>query len=193
MPPSQQLDISSMTVDDDYQGPRLEGGFRRAPVGRLSTLHGALCQHSRSIAVFQSKAGRPPGPAACTGAAPLTTRLCAAGSPTEGYRITQQFVDSMLEAFRDQKKISVRFAFEIVMGALAALKSEATLVDVEVPTGMPSVQCWQLHSPTIKYPAVIHRPSCHRGQAFLPAGLHRRDAHSMWRHPRAVLRPAQHL
>jgi hypothetical protein len=28
VPPSQQLDISSMTVDDDYQGPRLEGGFR---------------------------------------------------------------------------------------------------------------------------------------------------------------------
>ncbi len=62
--------------------------------------------------------------------------MYAAGSPTEGYRITQQFVDSMLEAFRDQKKISVRFAFEIVMGALAALKSEATLVDVDVPTGI---------------------------------------------------------
>ena len=28
VPPSQQLDISSMTVDDDYQGPRLEGGSR---------------------------------------------------------------------------------------------------------------------------------------------------------------------
>ena len=47
-------------------------------------------------------------------------------------------MDSMLEAFREQKKISVRFAFEIVMGALAALKTEATLVDVDVPIGTPS-------------------------------------------------------
>ena len=25
IPPSQQLDLGSMTVEDDYQGPRLEG------------------------------------------------------------------------------------------------------------------------------------------------------------------------
>ena len=78
-------------------------------------------------------------------------------------------MDSMLEAFRDQKKISVRFAFEIVMGALAALKSEATLVDVDVPTGMPSNALLAVALiGTISYPAVRHRPSCHRRQAFHP-------------------------
>lgn len=65
----------------------------------------------------------------------MTCIPCAAGSQTEGYRITQQFIEDMLEAFRDQKKIHLRFAFEIVMGALAALKSEATLVDVDIPEG----------------------------------------------------------
>ena len=64
-------------------------------------------------------------------------------------------MDSMLEAFRDQKKISVRFAFEIVMGALAALKSEATLVDVDVPTGMPP--CAVLEALLVRNRA----PSCH--------------------------------
>ena len=75
VPPSQQLDISSMTVDDDYQGARLEGGFRRS-VDHLSILHGALCRHKQRIAVFQSKAGHPLGPAACTTAPPRTCLVC---------------------------------------------------------------------------------------------------------------------
>lgn len=91
IPPSQQIDLSAMTVEDSYQGPRLEG------------------------------------------------------SQTEGYRITQQFIEDMLEAFRDQKKIHLRFAFEIVMGALAALKSEATLVDVDIPEGEALTVCGDVH------------------------------------------------
>lgn len=69
----------------------------------------------------------------------------------------------MLEAFREQKKISVRFAFEIVMGALAALKSEATLVDVDVPTGVPSdaLPAASLVYPGLGHPAVMHRLSHH--------------------------------
>lgn len=81
-------------------------------------------------------------------------------------------MDSMLEAFREQKKISVRFAFEIVMGALAALKSEATLVDVDVPTGVPSCavranfpvrnEAPCRHAST-KLPLMSqHQPSCRR-------------------------------
>ena len=58
-----------------------------------------------------------------------------AGSPEEGYTITEGFVAAMLERFREQKKIHPRFAFEIVLGALRVLQQLPTLVDIEIPSG----------------------------------------------------------
>jgi len=69
-----------------------------------------------------------------------------AGSQTEGHRITRQFVEEMVEAFREQKKIHPRYAFEIVMGVLAVLKSQPTLVDVDILEGVRGASCVQAGS-----------------------------------------------
>lgn len=42
-----------------------------------------------------------------------------------------------MEHFRQEKKIHTRFAFEIVMGALKVFQQLPTLVDVDIPAGMP--------------------------------------------------------
>ena len=57
------------------------------------------------------------------------------GSDEGGYSISQNFVEAMVEAFRQQKKIHKRFAFEIVLGAQKILKELPPLVDVPVPRG----------------------------------------------------------
>lgn len=43
-----------------------------------------------------------------------------------------------MDHFRQEKKIHTRFAFEIVMGARKVLQQLPTLVDVDIPPGMPS-------------------------------------------------------
>lgn len=57
------------------------------------------------------------------------------GSDEGRYSITTKFVEEMVEAFRQQKKIHKRFAFEIVLGAQKILKELPPLVDVPVPRG----------------------------------------------------------
>jgi hypothetical protein len=72
VPPSQQLDISSMTVDDDYQGPRLEGGFRVCGPFQPGVCVVHRCCTGRHLLCAQCHAVRLPGPAACVAAAVLT-------------------------------------------------------------------------------------------------------------------------
>ena len=67
--------------------------------------------------------------------------MAGAGSEEEGYRISQQFVTEMLEEFRQQRKIHVRFAFQIVMDILAQLQTLPTLVDVTIPDGASFTVC----------------------------------------------------
>jgi PPP5 TPR repeat region len=178
VPPSQQLDLSSMSVEDDYQGPRLEGGHLVIHTPALRT--GSPCTQqwlavAPTAAAATLQTGRVHVPSWSYDDLQTT-----AGSPTEGYRITQQFVDSMLEAFREQKKISVRFAFEIVMGALAALRAEATLVDVDVPSGVLSV--WWLPAYACHQLTALSRGADRSVTSDVLPSLHhcRGVAHSVW-------------
>ena len=41
--------------------------------------------------------------------------LTGAGSEKEGYQIDRQFVEDMIEAFREQKRLHRRFAFQIIL------------------------------------------------------------------------------
>lgn len=60
VPPSQQLDISSMTVDDDYQGPRLEGGCRTCKASQRIAWCLA-CAQTRNCCVASPKQIAPHG------------------------------------------------------------------------------------------------------------------------------------
>eukprot|EP00201_Polytomella_parva_P018516 CAMPEP_0175057022 /NCGR_PEP_ID=MMETSP0052_2-20121109/11018_1 /TAXON_ID=51329 ORGANISM="Polytomella parva, Strain SAG 63-3" /NCGR_SAMPLE_ID=MMETSP0052_2 /ASSEMBLY_ACC=CAM_ASM_000194 /LENGTH=500 /DNA_ID=CAMNT_0016322159 /DNA_START=173 /DNA_END=1675 /DNA_ORIENTATION=- len=85
------INISDMTVEDSYTGPRMEG------------------------------------------------------SDSEGYRITEKFVLDMIEAFRDQKKIHRRFAFEIILQTQNILKALPSLVDVVIPDDRHFTVCGDVH------------------------------------------------
>ena len=47
----------------------------------------------------------------------------------------------MLEEFREQRKIHIRFAFQIVMDILLQLQTLPTLVDVTIPDGASFTVC----------------------------------------------------
>lgn len=47
----------------------------------------------------------------------------------------------MVEEFRQQRKIHLRFAFQIVMDILAQLQTLPTLVDITIPEGASFTVC----------------------------------------------------
>ena len=64
----------------------------------------------------------------------------------------------MLDEFRQQRKIHVRFAFQIVMDILALLQTLPTLVDITIPDGASFTVCgvslrdaWLPSSPPIHH------------------------------------------
>lgn len=77
--------------------------------------------------------------------AQITDQLAAGGSPIEadytGPRLssdglpTAEFVDALIEWFKDGNVIPRRIAWQIVLGAFEKLKTEPSLVDVTVPEG----------------------------------------------------------
>lgn len=91
IPKWQTVDLTTMTVEDSYAGPRLEG------------------------------------------------------SPEAGYTISASFVEQMMDQFKAEKKIHIRFAFEIVMGCLKVLQQLPTLVDVEIPQDGAFTVCGDVH------------------------------------------------
>ena len=50
-------------------------------------------------------------------------------------KINQQFVDDLVEFFKKGGKLPIRYAWQIILGALRQFKSEPALVDYNVPEG----------------------------------------------------------
>lgn len=67
------------------------------------------------------------------------------GSDDAGYKVTQGFIDAMVEAFRAQRSIHRRFAFEIVLAARALLRAAPPVVDVPIPPGTHFTVCGDVH------------------------------------------------
>ena len=62
-----------------------------------------------------------------------------------GYAISQRFVEEMLEAFKEQRLIHRRFAFQILLEARAQLRELPSLVDVPVARGNHITVCGDVH------------------------------------------------
>ncbi|GIL91320.1 hypothetical protein Vretimale_17737 [Volvox reticuliferus] len=67
------------------------------------------------------------------------------GNATDGYAITEEFVTSMLEEFRQQRTIHKRFAFEIILQANTLFRSLPSLVDVTIPDDKHFTVCGDVH------------------------------------------------
>lgn len=67
------------------------------------------------------------------------------GDDRAGFRITREFVMDMVEAFRNQKLVHRRFAYQILLEAQQIFKAQASLVDLEVPEGRHITVCGDTH------------------------------------------------
>lgn len=97
---------------------------------------------------------RPPALILNSWALTVSPGRCA-GSEQEGYRITLDFVMAMVEDFKAQRKVHMRFATQIVLSTAAGLRVLPTLVDVHVPDEASFTVCG------------VRRP-----QALNPGSLH---------------------
>lgn len=69
----------------------------------------------------------------------------AAGDGEGGYVLTAEFVGEMMEAYRQQKSIHRRFAFQIILEAQRLLRALPSLVDVPVPAAAHITVCGDVH------------------------------------------------
>ena len=67
------------------------------------------------------------------------------GSEEGGFRVTLPFVEAMVEAFRAQRSIHRRFAFEVVLAAKALLAAAPPVVDIPIPAGTHFTVCGDVH------------------------------------------------
>lgn len=57
-------------------------------------------------------------------------------NPNARYKPTVEFVEGMIEGFKNGGKLPKRVVWEIVLGCKAALDRERSLVEVELPEGV---------------------------------------------------------
>ena len=67
------------------------------------------------------------------------------GSNEEGYTIDLDFVQAMLNEFKEQRLIHKRFAYEILLKSQALFKAEASLVDITIPSDEHITVCGDVH------------------------------------------------
>lgn len=62
-----------------------------------------------------------------------------------GNEMTQEFIDDMIERFRNGKKIHRKYAFQIVKNVLDIIKKEPTLMEIDVEEGTTLTICGDTH------------------------------------------------
>lgn len=62
-----------------------------------------------------------------------------------GNEMTQEFIDDMIERFKNGKKIHRKFAFQIIKAVLDIVRKEPTLVEIGVEEGTKLTICGDTH------------------------------------------------
>jgi serine/threonine-protein phosphatase 5 len=65
-----------------------------------------------------------------------------------GEEMTQEFIDDMIQRFRDQKTLHRKYVYRIVLKVREILDKEPTMVEVEVPKGHTLTVCGDTHGKT---------------------------------------------
>lgn len=67
----------------------------------------------------------------------------------DGVRIenemTQEFIDDMMERFKNGKKIHRKYVYQIIVAVLKIVYDEPTMVEMEVPEGVKLTVCGDTH------------------------------------------------
>jgi serine/threonine-protein phosphatase 5 len=62
-----------------------------------------------------------------------------------GKEITQEFIDDMLDRFKNQKKIHRKYVFQIILAVKDIVYDEATMVEMTIPEGNTLTVCGDTH------------------------------------------------
>lgn len=62
-----------------------------------------------------------------------------------GDTMTQEFIDDMMQRFKDGKKIHRKYVYQIVIAVKKIVYDEATMVEMEVPDGVTLTVCGDTH------------------------------------------------
>lgn len=61
------------------------------------------------------------------------------------FKVTQEFVDDLVERFKNGKLLHLRYVYAIVCGAIKLFKEEPTMVETPVPKGTVTTVCGDTH------------------------------------------------
>ncbi|CAI5978303.1 unnamed protein product [Closterium sp. NIES-65] len=119
-------------VEATYDGPRMEGeevtlSFVRAYM--MHTLTGA-CMLSHTHYTRHPTAD---------------VEATYDGPRMEGEEVTLSFVQKMMDAFKNQKKLHRRYAYQILFHIREQLRALPSLVDIQVPDGQHITVCGDIH------------------------------------------------
>lgn len=67
------------------------------------------------------------------------------GVRLDGEQMTQEFIDDMLERFKNGKKIHKKYVFQIIKNVLELVKAEPTMVEIGVDKGTKLTICGDTH------------------------------------------------
>lgn len=59
--------------------------------------------------------------------------------------MTQEFIDDMIERFKNGKKLARKYVFQIILAVLNIVKEEPTMVEMEIPQGHKLTVCGDTH------------------------------------------------
>lgn len=67
------------------------------------------------------------------------------GPHYDGERITIEFVNQLIERFKEQKRLHRRYVYRILLEIIKLLQSLPTLVDIDIPEGKEFTVCGDVH------------------------------------------------
>nr|CAG4640747.1 EOG090X03S1 [Eulimnadia texana] len=67
------------------------------------------------------------------------------GPALEDGKVTLKFMEDLMQAFKDQKKLHKKYAYKILLDVQQYLKSQPSLVDVKIPDGNKFTVCGDIH------------------------------------------------
>lgn len=62
-----------------------------------------------------------------------------------GSEMTQEFIDDMMERFKNGKLIAKKYVYQIIIAVKKIVYEEPTMVEVEVPEGVELTVCGDTH------------------------------------------------
>ena len=67
-----------------------------------------------------------------------------------GDEMTQEFIDDMLQRFKDGKKIHKKYVYQILLAVKKIIYDEATMVEMKIPDDVQLTVCGDTHGMTSK-------------------------------------------